>query len=62
VSVLHDLRDAGVESDPDAVRSGLRSLKDKGIVSLVRKTVPTFRLAVERDAIEVEVLEDPVES
>mgnify|MGYP006276142421 FL=1 len=62
VSVLHDLRDAGVESDPDAVRSGLRSLKDKGIVSLVRKTVPTFRLAVERDAIEVEVLEDLVES
>jgi hypothetical protein len=62
VSVLHDLRDVGVDSDPDAVRSGLRSLKDKGIVSLIRKTVPTFRLAVERDAIEVKVLEDPVES
>jgi hypothetical protein len=62
VSVLHALRDIGIDSDPDSVRSGLRSLKDKGIVSLVRKTVPTFRLAVERDAIEVEVLEDPVES
>jgi hypothetical protein len=62
VSVLHDLRDVGVDSDPDSVRSGLRSLKDKGIVSLVRKTVPTFRLAVERETIDVEVLEDPVES
>jgi hypothetical protein len=62
VSVLHDLRDVGFDSDPDAVRSGLRSLKDKGIVSLVRKTVPTFRLAVERETIDVEVLEDPVES
>lgn len=61
VSVLHELEDAGIESDVDAVRSALRSLEDKGIVTVVRKTVPTFRLAVERDAIEVKVLETPVD-
>ena len=58
VAVLHALEDAGEATDVDAVRSGLRSLKDKGIVSVVRKTVPTFRLAVERDAIEIEIIED----
>jgi hypothetical protein len=59
VSVLHDLEDRSVESDVDAVRSALRSLADKGIVEVVQKTVPTFRLAVERDAIDVTVLEAP---
>ena len=59
VSVLHDLEDAGIETDVDAVRSGLRSLEDKGIVTVIKKTVPTFRLAVERDDIEVEPLEEP---
>ncbi|WP_299234199.1 DUF5797 family protein [Natronomonas sp.] len=59
VAVLHALEDAGEATDVEAVRSGLRSLKDKGIVSVVRKTVPTFRLAVDRDAIGIEVLEDP---
>jgi hypothetical protein len=59
VSVLHDLEDRSVESDVDAVRSALRSLADKGIVEVVQKTVPTFRLAVARDAIDVTVLEAP---
>ena len=58
VSVLHDLRETGLEADTDAVRSGLRSLEDRGLVAVVEKTVPTFRLAVERDSITVEVLED----
>ena len=58
VSVLHDLRETGLEADTDAVRSGLRSLEDKGLVAVVEKTVPTFRLAVERDSVTVEVLED----
>lgn len=62
VSVLHDLEDDGVQTDVDAVRSGLRSLKDRGLVAIVRKTVPTFRLAVDRDEIEVEILEDPAET
>jgi len=58
VSVLQDVREAGVDADPDAVRSGLRSLEDRGVVEVVRKTVPTFRLAVDREAFAVEVLED----
>ena len=62
VSVLHDLEDAGVETDTDAVRSALRSLEDRGVVELLQKTVPTFRLAVERDTLTVEVLDDPAEA
>ena len=58
VSVLHDLRDAGHDSTVDDVRSALRSLADKGIVDVVQKTVPTFRLAVERDGLNVETLTD----
>jgi hypothetical protein len=54
VSVLHDLRAVGVDPDVDDVRSGLRSLENKGVVTSIRKTVPTFRLAVERDGLEVE--------
>ncbi|MBX0293622.1 DUF5797 family protein [Haloarcula nitratireducens] len=57
VSVLHALRDAGEESDVNEVRSALRSLADKGIVETVQKTVPTFRLAVEREDVDVEVVE-----
>jgi hypothetical protein len=59
VSVLHALQAGEIETDVDAVRSALRSLEDKGIVAVVRRTVPTFRLAVERDSIEVEMLEKP---
>lgn len=61
VSVLHDLEDRGVEADVDSVRSALRGLADKGIVEIVRKTVPTFRLAMERASIDVEVLDAPSE-
>ena len=53
VSVLHDLRAADVDPDVDDVRSGLRSLENKGVVASIRKTVPTFRLAVEREGLEV---------
>jgi hypothetical protein len=57
VSVLHDLQADGVETSVDDVRSAIRSLEDKGIVAVVQKTVPTFRLAIDREEIEVEVLE-----
>lgn len=49
--------DGDGDLDADAVRSALRSLERKGVVEVVRRTVPTFRLAVERDSIEVEPLE-----
>ena len=57
VSVLHDLRKVGYEADVDAVRSGLRSLESKGVVASIRKTVPTFRLAVDREGLAVEELD-----
>ena len=59
VATLHALEDAGETADVDAVRSGLRSLEDKGLVTVIKKTVPTFRLAIDRADIEIEVLEEP---
>jgi hypothetical protein len=59
VSVLHDLQAEGVDPENDAVRSALRSLQDRGIVESVQKTVPTFRLAVDRESLDVEVLDEP---
>ncbi|MEF8808303.1 DUF5797 family protein [Natronomonas sp.] len=62
VAVLHSLREAGLDPDTDSVRSGLRSLEDKGVVEVITKTVPTFRLALDRDDLQVEMLDDPVEA
>ncbi len=59
VSVLHDLEDAGVDAETDEVRAALRNLEDRGVVTVIKKTVPTFRLTVARDRMVVEVLEDP---
>ncbi|GAB3422817.1 DUF5797 family protein [Haloparvum alkalitolerans] len=58
VSVLNDLRETfGIDPDVDDVRRALRSLERKNVVEVVYRTVPTFRLAVERDAVTVEVAE-----
>lgn len=56
VSVLQKLR-AEYDIDPTAedVRSALQSLKRKGVVEVVYRTVPTFKLAVERGSVEVSV-------
>jgi hypothetical protein len=54
VATLQAVEDGGVDTDVDAVRSGLHSLVDRGIVERVRKTVPTFRLAVAHDELEVQ--------
>ena len=56
VSVLHKLRDE-FDVDPEAedVRSGLQSLRRKDVVEVEYRTVPTFRLAVEREDLEVGV-------
>jgi hypothetical protein len=59
VAVLHKLRDAGHDPTVDEVRSALRGLADKGVVTVERRTVPTFRLAVTREELDVERLEDP---
>ncbi|MFB1066425.1 hypothetical protein CP556_04195 [Natrinema sp. CBA1119] len=56
VSVLHKLRDEyDVDAEAEDVRSGLQSLRRKGVVEVEYRTVPTFRLAVERDDLEVAV-------
>jgi hypothetical protein len=57
VSVLQKIRDA-FDADPevDAVREALQSLRRKDVVEVVYRTVPTFKLAVERDDVDVEVV------
>jgi chromosome condensin MukBEF MukE localization factor len=59
VSVLHEVRKTGSDLDPtvDEIRSALRKLQDRGLVDVVQKTVPTFRLAVERDTVAIEVID-----
>ncbi|MFD1570780.1 DUF5797 family protein [Halorubrum laminariae] len=58
VAVLDAVRNA-FDADPevDAVRRALRSLERKNIVEVVYRTVPTFKLAVDRDEVTVEVTE-----
>ncbi|QLG62161.1 DUF5797 family protein [Halorarum salinum] len=58
VSVLNKLRER-FEVDPEVgdVRRALQSLRRKKVVEVEYRTVPTFRLAVERDAVDVEVSE-----
>jgi hypothetical protein len=53
VATLHDVEDQ-IDTDVDDVRSALHTLTDKGLVERVRKTVPTFRLAIDRDRIVIE--------
>jgi hypothetical protein len=57
VSVLQKVR-AAFDADPDvdAVREALQSLRRKGVVEVVYRTVPTFKLAVERDDVDVEIV------
>lgn len=58
VSVLQDLRsEYAVDPDSEAVRDALQTLKRKGVVEVIYRTVPTYRLAVERDAIDVSVID-----
>lgn len=54
VSVLNKLREEfGVDPTAEDVRSALQSLRRKGVVEVVYRTVPTFRLTVARDEVEV---------
>ena len=59
VSVLQKLREAfGVDPAVDEVRDALGSLRRKEIVEVEYRTVPTYRLAVKREAFDVETIED----
>jgi len=57
VSVLQKLRDAGHDPAVEDVRSALRNLANKGLVETVQRTVPTFRLALDREAFVVEAMD-----
>ncbi|MXR50572.1 hypothetical protein GRX03_02975 [Halovenus sp. WSH3] len=58
VATLHDVEATGAEPSVDDVRSALHTLTDKGLVERVRETVPTFRLAIERERIVIETGEN----
>jgi hypothetical protein len=53
VATLHALRATGRDPPVDDVRSALHGLVDRGAVERIRTTVPTFRLALARENIEV---------
>ncbi|USZ68885.1 DUF5797 family protein [Halorussus salilacus] len=56
VSVLNKLREEfGIDPEAEAVRSALQSLRRKGVVEVVYRAVPTFRLTVARDEVDVRV-------
>ena len=58
VSVLHRLREAGEDPPVEDVREALRSLANKGVLETVKRTVPTYRLAVPREDLTLERLDD----
>jgi len=56
VSVLQAVREeTGTDPDVDDVRSALQRLRRQGAVEVVYRTVPTFKLAVPRSDLTVEV-------
>ena len=57
VATLQGVRALGSDPTVDEVRSTIHTLVDRGLVSRVRRTVPTFRLAVERDSLTLELRE-----
>jgi hypothetical protein len=56
VSVLNKVRDAyDVDPPVEDVRQALQNLRRKGVVEVIYRTVPTFRLAADRAEIDVEI-------
>ena len=53
VATLQALRESERDPTVDEVRSALYALVDRGVAERVRTTVPTFRLALDRDSIRV---------
>lgn len=58
VATLHDIEETGRDTNVDAVRSALHTLSDKGVVERISKTVPTFRLTLDRELITIETDDD----
>jgi hypothetical protein len=60
VATLHAIREeTGEDPDVEDVREALRSLSNKGVLETVKRTVPTYRLAVPREDLTVERLDAP---
>ena len=58
VSVLKKLRaEYGLDPTADEVRNAIQSLKRKGVIEVVYRTVPTYRLVVAREDIDVSTTE-----
>ena len=58
VSVLNKIREEfDVDPPVEDVRRALQSLRRKGVVEVIYRTVPTFRLTAPREEIDVEVTE-----
>ncbi len=56
VATLHDVQEySDLDPTVDEVRSALHTLSDKGLVNRIRKSVPTFRLALSHDEFELDV-------
>ena len=59
VSVLGKLRESyNIDPEAESVRKALRSLERKNIIEVVYRTVPTFRLAAARDAVDIRQASD----
>ncbi|GAB7093395.1 DUF5797 family protein [Halolamina litorea] len=59
VSVLGKLRtEFDIDPEVEAVRDALGSLRRKNVVEVIYRTVPTYRLAADRDEFEVENIDD----
>jgi hypothetical protein len=54
VATLHAIQETGHDPEVDAVRSSLHALVDRGLVERVQQAVPTFRLALDPDRIDIE--------
>ena len=56
VATLQALREeTAADPDVDDVRSALHTLAERGLVERIRKSVPTFRLALDREKVRVDV-------
>ena len=57
VSVLQKLREQfGVDPEASEVREALQALRRKGVIEVVYRTVPTFKLTVARDSVDIDVI------
>jgi 2-C-methyl-D-erythritol 4-phosphate cytidylyltransferase len=57
VATLQAVRKTGRDPSVDEVRAALRSLVDKGVVERVQRTVPTYRLAAQRESLNLETVQ-----